>query len=191
MFSEEEFQVQCHQEIEEYISNSAYPQIESSIEVPIIKDCTFVIGEKPKLILGHAKTDVCLYIESKELSDHLVETDHFKLYQNGDKKIRVPLAIFEIKRGNTNGRISTDAIRSRTIIAREINEIFPSCSYYFVGDRASAVSPEKIQRAGKHYDDYFLCSELADSAWIRENVVEKAVEPLLNDLQRERILPVE
>lgn len=186
--TEEELQEMCHKTISSHVESVPYKGMKVGMEVSIIKDCTFVHDERMKLYLGHANTDVCIYLESDDLTSHLQETEFFKLYRNGDKAVRVPLVIIETKRGNSSGRVSTDTIRSRTIIAREINEIFPFCSYYFVADRAGAVSPGKIHRAGKHYDDFFLTAEKADTEWMNDVIVEQAVAPHLEKLAREGVI---
>lgn len=190
MPGEEELQHLCQQEIQAFLDAQEYGDVVVGDEVPIIKDCTFVYEDQMKMYLGHAKTDVCIYFQSDELSAHLTESDVFKLYQNADKDIRIPLLILETKRGDADGHVSTDAIRSRTVIAREINEVFPFCSYNFLADRAHAVLPGKIHRAGKHYDDFFLAPKKANPDWINEVIIENAVEPHLENLQREGIIPV-
>jgi len=188
MSREEELQNLCHREIENLIDDEGFDDLNVGTEVPIIKDCSFVFENQLKMYLGHADTDICIYMNSEELTSQLTETDHFKLWQNGDKEIRIPIVIIETKRGDADGAISTDNIRSRTIIAREMNEIFPFSSYVFVGDRAGAVSPGKIYRAGKHYDEFYLCPQKADSDWVNEVVIDNAIKPHLQSLQLEGII---
>lgn len=129
-------------------------------------------------------------LKSEKLAPHLEETDYFKLYQNGEKDIRIPFIVIETKRGNKEGKLNTDSIRSRTIIAREINEIFPFCGYFLVADRVKAVSPGKIHRAGKHYNSFYTRDDKADEKWIEENIVKRAVGPHLRELEENGIIQI-
>lgn len=189
MSGEDELQDLCVQNIRSNLDELPYDNLRVGREVAIMKDCTFVYDEEIKLYLGHAKTDVAIYLDSPELTSHLEESDHFKLYQNGDKEIRIPLVIIETKRGNKDGGgITTDSIRSRTIIAREINEIFPFCSYVFLADRASAVSPEKLHRAGKHFERFYTFDGELERGMFNDEIYNEVIVPHLNNLQREGII---
>lgn len=149
--SEEELQNELLGKLEG-IGSDYRESIQIGKEVPIIKDCTFLPKDQFNLYLGHTDTDICIFIKQNDLSDHLNESDTFKLFQTSDNEINVPLAIIETKRNH----ITTDDIRSRSIIAREINEIFPFCAYFFVADKIDGVSSDKVRRAGKHFSDFFL-----------------------------------
>lgn len=180
---EEELQEQILDQIQRYIDRHTYVGIKAEKEVPIIKDCTFVYeNDGFSMYLGHARTDVCIYVESQNLTSYLDESEFFKLYQNGDKSIRIPLVILETKRGDGEGKLNTDSIRSRTIIAREINEIFPFCGYFFVADRVGPASPGKVHRAGKHFDSFYTCDEEANQKWLRDNIMEQAIGPHMREL---------
>lgn len=98
---------------------------------------------------------------------------------NADNEFRIPFVVLEVKRGS----ITTDAIRSRSIIAREMNEIFPFLGYFFVVDGVDNYMPRKIYRAGKHFDSFFFNQDEGDSAWIRENVIADEVEPHIEKYQ--------
>ena len=171
MGREDELQQLCLTQIREYVEESRYQGLKVEMEVPIIKDCTFVYEEGFSMYLGHARTDVCVYVKADHLSAHLKETAFFKLYQNGDKNIRIPIIVLETKRGDKDGKLNTDSIRSRTIIAREMNEIFPFCGYFFIADHMAAASPGKVHRAGKHYNAFFTRDETADAKWIEDGMV--------------------
>lgn len=189
MPGEDELQNLCVENIQSNLEELPYSDLQVGSEVAIMKDCTFVYDDEVKLYLGHAKTDVAIYLESPELTSHLDESDHFKLYQNGDKEIRIPLVIIETKRGDEDGGgITTDSIRSRTIIAREINEIFPFCTYVFLADRASAVSPEKLHRAGKHFERFYTFDAELDPKTFNEDIYDDVIVPHLKNLSREGIL---
>ena len=70
--------------------------------------------------------------------------------------LNIPLLIFELKRGGTKGRgLTVDAIRSRTIVARSVKQLFPFCSYIFLADSTNK-KPDTVMRHGKDFTHYFL-----------------------------------
>jgi len=179
MGSEQRLQRLCADRIRSYLEANDYGDIQVGEQTRIIKDCTFVPDEDGfTLYLGHAEADVVLYKTADSLTEELEESEHLKLYQNASNELRIPYAILEIK----NGTLTTDAIRSRTIIAREMNEIFPFLGYFFVGDE-TAPSPRMMYRAGKHFDSFFLTEEVGDKEWVREQVINDGIEPHLLKLE--------
>lgn len=179
MSAEERLQHLCAERIRSYLNTNGYDDIRIGEGVRIIKDCTFVPDETGfTLYLGHAEADVALYIPADELTDEIEESEHLKLYQNAENEFRVPITVLEIK----NGTLTTDSIRSRSIIAREMNEIFPFLGYFFVADE-STPTPRKMYRAGKHFDSFFLTEEVATKEWIRDQIIDVGVEPHLQKLE--------
>lgn len=179
MASEERLQRLCAERIRSYLDSNGYGDIEVGERTRIIKDCTFVPDENGfTLYLGHAEADVVLYKTANELTEQIQEDDHLKLYQNSSNELRIPYAILEIKSGD----LTTDAIRSRTIIAREMNEIFPFLGYFFVGDETSP-TPRMMYRAGKHFDSFFISEKSADIEWVRDQVIDDGIEPHLKKLE--------
>jgi hypothetical protein len=69
-----------------------------------------------------------------------------------------------------------------------MNEIFPFCGYFFVADYAGSVSPGKIHRAGKHYNEFYLTQGEAEDEWLEENLINRAVGPHLEELQEEGMI---
>jgi hypothetical protein len=179
MGTEERLQHLCAERIESYLDANGYDDIQTGERVRIIKDCTFVPDDSGfTCYLGHAEADVALYKPVSDLTEEIQEGEHLKLYQNSTNELRIPIAILEIK----NGVITTDAIRSRSIIAREMNEIFPFLSYFFVGDEMTP-TPRKMYRAGKHFDSFFLTDEVAGKEWIRDQIIDVGIEPHLQKLE--------
>lgn len=179
MSSEERLQHLCAERVRSYLNSSSHSNIRVGEGVRIIKDCTFVPDDSGfTLYLGHAEADVALYIPATELTEAVDESDHLKLYQNSTNELRIPIAVLEIK----NGTLTTDAIRSRSIIAREMNEIFPFLGYFFVADE-STPTPRKMYRAGKHFDSFFLNEDSASKEWIRDQIIDVGIEPHLQKLE--------
>jgi len=179
MSSEQRLQHLCAERIRSYLDSTGYTDIRVGEGVRIIKDCTFVPDETGfTLYLGHAEADVALYKPASELTDVVEESEHLKLYQNASNEFRVPITVLEIK----NGKLTTDAIRSRSIIAREMNEIFPFLGYFFVVDE-STPTPRKMYRAGKHFDSFFLNDDAASKEWIRDQIIDVGIEPHLQKLE--------
>lgn len=179
MSSEERLQSLCLERIRSYLDSNGYSDIQTGQRTRIIKDCTFIPEEGAfSLYLGHAEADVALFTPANDLTDEVEEGRRLKLYQNSSNEIRIPLIVLEIKSGSP----TTDAIRSRTIIAREMNEIFPFMTYFFVGDNMDP-TPRKIYRAGKHFTSFFVNHEEADKEWIRDSVIDGGVEPHLQKLE--------
>lgn len=185
MAGEIELQHLCARAAETFLSESGHCDIQVGERIHIIKDCTFVPeNDDFTLLLGHAQADVAIFIESEELTGQVEESRNLKLYMNAENVFRVPLAVLEVKRGS----MTTDAIRSRDIIAREMNEIFPFMGYFFVADEVGRVMPRKIYRAGKHFDSFFLRRETADREWVDENVVREGLAPHFEKLANLEVL---
>jgi hypothetical protein len=179
MATEERLQNLCAERIESYLNSNGYSNIQVGERIRIIKDCTFVPDDSGfTLYLGHAEADVALYIPATELTQAVDESQHLKLYQNSSNEFRIPISVLEIK----NGIQTTDAIRSRSIIAREMNEIFPFLGYFFAADE-STPTPRKMYRAGKHFDSFFLSEDAASKEWIRDQIIDVGIEPHLQKLE--------
>jgi hypothetical protein len=182
MGSEVRLQELCEDGIRSYLDTNGFEAIQTGQETKIIKDCTFVPEEDSfTLYLGHAEADVVLYKTADGITEVLNEGDSLKLYQNSANEVRIPLVVLEVKNGSSSTP-TTDAIRSRTIIAREMNEIFPFLGYFFVGDEMS-LNRRKIFRAGKHFTSFFISDEPADKDWIRDELIDEGIEPHLQKLK--------
>jgi len=89
----------------------------------------------------------------------------FKTVMNkkNSKTLNIPFIIIELK----SGSITTDAIRSRRIVAQSIKNIFPFCLYIFVGENTSKTQ-ETLRRQGKNFDAYFIY----DKKITKENIID-------------------
>lgn len=185
MAGEEKLAELVSKKVREELARRDWDHLRAETGVKIIKDCTVL----PKnggfsMLLGHAEADVAVYLEPDPLSEELQEGSRFKLYNNGSKRVRVPFVIVEVKRDNVN----TDNIRSRTIIARESKEIFPFLGYFFVADRTGKTS-DTLYRQGKHFDGFFVTDGTAEEPWLERELIQKGVEPHLDQLESQGILP--
>lgn len=175
--SEEDLQNLIHGEVRNFLSHQWTDILETGTETKIIKDCTVVPDSgKFNLLLAHARTDIAIYLTSDGLSDELSEGDQFKLRGTGDKDIRVPLVIIEVKRSP-----HIDAIRSRDVIARDMKEIFPFMAYMFVADDTWRTE-EALYRHGKNFDEFFITDDEATTQWITDGVISRGVKPHLENL---------
>lgn len=173
------------EEVQAELDERGWDDLTAKANVKIIKDCTVLPKDGGfSMLLGHAEADVAVYLEPEPLSQELQEGERFKLYNNGDKQVRIPFVIVEVKRDNVN----TDNIRSRTIIARESKEIFPFLGYFFVADGTGKTS-DTLYRQGKHFDGFFVDESRVGAKWVRENVIENGVSPHLDRLESQGILP--
>lgn len=157
-------------------------------EVDFIQNCTFVPkGEGYRLYLSHAETDVAVYTTAPSLSSEVQAGTHLKFWQTSDKEVRVPLVVVEVKRTPT-----TDAIRSRDVIAREMKQVFPFLGFFFIADDTSK-SAANLWRHGKHFDGVFIQRKRFDSDGPGEDVIERlvtdGVHPHLEELANLDALP--
>lgn len=184
MAAEIRLQELCADRLQAYLKQRGYDNIKTGEQTQIIKDCTIVPenGEFT-LVMGHAEVDVALYKTDEELTEHIEEDSTFKLYQNADNRFRVPLIVLEIKSGDT----TTDMIRNRSIIAREMNEVFPFMGYFFIADNAAPTSL-MTWRAGKYLDGFFFSEEEATEEWIDDRLIDDGVRPHLEKLEQLNIV---
>ncbi len=181
--SEEEFQEEIVSEVEKFLEKEWYAEkgVEVNKNVKILKDCTLVPEDNGKfgLYLGHAETDVAIYKDSQELSKEVKSKDFFKVYNKRDKEeFHVPLVIIETK----SGEVTTDSIRSRTIIAREMNEIFPFIGYFFAAENTKKTNLT-LYRQGKHFESFFIKKDRANEKWIVDNIIREGISPHLKKLK--------
>ncbi|MEA1930856.1 MAG: hypothetical protein U9O06_04835 [Euryarchaeota archaeon] len=112
MATESRLQRLCADRLRSHMSQRGYNNLKTDEQTQIIKDCTIVpeYGEFT-LVMGHAEVDVALYKTDDGLTKHIEEDSKFKLYQNSDNELRVPIIVLEIKSGD----MTTDMIRNRNI----------------------------------------------------------------------------
>lgn len=107
-----------------------------------------------KLGLGFAETDLTYYHNVK-FDKRIKELNTlFKFIQDdqiNDGVLKVPFVIIELK----SGKITSDAIRARSIVAQRIKNVFPFCSYFFIGQKTQKTE-ETLLRQGKDFDSYFI-----------------------------------
>ncbi len=134
MTAEARLQGLCADRLRAYVDQQGYDDTKIGEQTQIIKDCTIVPenGEFT-LVMGHAEADVALYKTDEDPTEHMEEDSKFKLYQNADNGFRVPLIILETKSSD----LTTDKVRNRNIVAREMNEVFPFVGYFFIADNAA------------------------------------------------------
>jgi len=124
-------------------------QIGQGIQVP--KDFTY-IPYKNKFCLGGVQTDISLYKEVDEnISNNLIYTT--RVNNSKDKKIRIPYLVLELKTGS----LTSDAIRARDLVARDIKNIFPHIPYLFIAENTNKKN-ETLFRQGKSFTNFYIKS---------------------------------
>lgn len=123
--------------------------------VKVISDFTiFRGGDKFKLEISFAETDICIYRQYPFNKSAPVVLDNFKFYRDSkidESIINIPFVVIELKRGGIN----VDSIRARNEVARKIKHVFPFCSYIFLGDYTTK-KVETVFRHGKDFNDFFI-----------------------------------
>jgi len=129
--------------------------------IKVISDLT-CIQEKEHAFhfdLGFSEVDLAIFkkiefenkigfIKSSNTLDGMFKT---VMNKKDTKTLNVPFIIIELKSGD----ITTDAIRSRRVVAQSIKNIFPFCLYIFIGENTKKTQ-ETLRRQGKDFDAYFI-----------------------------------
>jgi hypothetical protein len=121
-------------------------EIATKIQSP--KDFTF-IPEKNKFCLGGAQLDVVIF-KRKEIT----EPKEFFYLAQLNNNITIPYIVLELK----SGKVTSDAIRARDVVARDIRNIFPFTTYIFVGEKTSKKT-ETILRQAKHFTRFIISKQ--------------------------------
>lgn len=190
MATEEDYAEHIEAEIQERVL-AKHPEeiLRVGRGIDIIQNCTFVPDDDGfKFYLGHAETDISLYTTSKALSSEIQPGSRLKLWQTSDKEIRIPFAVVEVKRTPT-----TDAIRSRDLLAREMKQVFPFLGYFFIADDTSKTAAN-LWRHGKHFDGVFIQRSKFNSpngpdTPAVDRLVEDGIIPHLEELENLEALP--
>lgn len=117
-------------------------------KVKILSDLTCIKEQDVfKLGIGFAEVDVAIYkeIQFDKSNSQLIKLFKFIQDSKKDKRyINIPFVILELKSGD----ITSDAIRARNEVARKIKNVFPFCSYIFIGEKTSK-KEKTLLRQGK------------------------------------------
>jgi len=150
-------------------------------KVKILADLT-CIKEKGKfrLGMGFAEVDVAIYKQISFDKSNRQLFEYFKFIHDSKKDkeyLNIPFIILKLKSGD----ITSDAIRARSEVARKIKEIFPFCSYIFIGED-TAKKEETLLRQGKGFNNFFIFENKIEERNI-DNIVSRFIKPYLDNLQ--------
>ena len=135
-------------------------------KIQIQKDFTY-IPSKRKFCLGGAEVDLVIYQElKKNHSYHELKAGDLCYTAQLNDEVRIPLVVLELK----SGHITSDAIRARDLVARDIRNIFPFVSYIFIGEN-SGKKDETLFRQGKNFTNFII-----DKGKLSEENQEKLLE---------------
>lgn len=156
----------------------------------LLSDFTFVPEESGlRLYLGSQTADIVLFASAHDFTDVLDSHDALTTSHGASSEdIKIPLAVIELKRGSattgtpSSGSPSTDAIRARSRVARDVKRVFPFAGYFLYVDR-STVGKQKLYRAGRDFDAAFITEKTATPDLITESIIEHGVEPHLERLE--------
>jgi len=133
--------------------------IEEKIKIISDLTCLYSIDMTFEFLLGFSEVDIVFF--EKIVFDKKIEFNKsskgieslFRAYNNkkNTKTLNIPFVILELK----SGHLTTDAIRSRSVVAKNIKNIFPFCLYIFVCEKCSKKN-ETLMRQGKNFDAFFI-----------------------------------
>lgn len=154
IMTEFEFSTQVKDHLQTALKTNGYDFIKVKERVNILNSLTVgKIKDDWKVIFGFLEQDIVLYQEEIDITD--IQNDKILIPRaTKDKKIIIPLAVFELKIGKN---INTHQFITYSHIARELKSVFPHCAYYFVSsgfDRKFA--PETLLRHTKEFDRVFM-----------------------------------
>lgn len=143
---EKELQTRLLNHIKNNINLNEYSfEIKEGVQVP--KDFTY-IPYKNQFCLGGVQTDIAIYknIGNKFKSDLIYFTQFPK-----SEEINIPFIIIELKSGD----LTSDAIRARDLVARDVKNLFPHVSYIFIAEKTNK-KIETLLRQGKNFNNFYL-----------------------------------
>jgi len=150
-------------------------------KVKILSDVTCIKEvNKFKLGIGFAEVDIAIYkqIPFNKANAQLFEPFKFIRDSQKDKTyLNIPFIILELKSGD----ITSDAIRARNEVARRIKDVFPFCSYIFIGESTSK-KDETLFRQGKSFNNFFVFENELEPKEI-DNIISQFIKPYLNNLR--------
>lgn len=150
-------------------------------EVKIASDLTCIKEKNTfKLGIGFTKVDLVIYKQISFNKSNRQLFEYFKFIQDSrkDRKyLNVPFVILELK----CGQVTSDAIRARNEVARRIKNVFPFCSYIFIGENTSK-KEETLFRQGKNFDNFFIFERKIVQEDI-SGIISKFVKPYLKNLK--------
>ena len=148
---------QFSKKVRNYIENrlkEKYPLLKIKEEINILNSLTIGnIGNKWKIILGFSGQDIVIYKDAISV-DEIKNDRIFIPRSTKDKKIIIPLAVFELKIG---ANLVTHHFITYGAIAKQLKSVFPHCVYYFVSSGGKRnFNPETLLRHTKEFDRVFL-----------------------------------
>jgi|GEM_PF-2335011 len=138
-------------------------------------------GFLPRLIHGFAKVDVAIYFE-RAFDKGVLNSDLIHFYNDSyskEGKIAIPLVILELK----TGKLTTDGIRSRDIVAQKIKRIFPLSAYYFIAQKTNK-SDMTLIRQGGNFTGFFIYKDEMEIEDL-EMIVKKHIQPYIKNLKEQ------
>jgi hypothetical protein len=163
-----------------------YYGLQAGEKVKILSDLTCIKEENTfKLGIGFAEVDIAIYepISFDKSNKQLLEYFKFIRDSRKDKEhLNIPFVILELKSGD----ITSDAIRARNEVSRKIKEVFPFCSYLFIGERTSK-REETLFRQGKNFNNFFIFEGEIKTEDIG-NIISQFIEPYLDNLKEMGLL---
>lgn len=122
-------------------------------KVKVLKDVTIIrLLSNFKILFGFAEQDIVVY--SKEEIEP-IKSMNVKLLKYGNKTIKIPFVIFEIKTGRDP---VSHGLITYSHIAMEIKDKFPFVMYNLVLKKRT-MQDKTFWRQGKHFDRIFFASE--------------------------------
>jgi len=120
----------------------------------ILSDTTCLIqSDKYKLILGHSETDIVIF-RSVPLDKKVFNSTLVRFYNDEKENVehfKIPYIVIELK----SGKLGSNSIQSKSLVAERIKSNFPFCAYYFIAQETTKTH-ETLLRQGKNFTNYFI-----------------------------------
>jgi hypothetical protein len=145
--------------------------------------------EKFQLILGYAEVDIAIFIRIPINKDKIKATDLIKLYQdkrnkqnkqakeNNQDYLNIPFVILELK----SGKLQSDSIRARNVVAKKIRDVFPFCAYFFIAENTDK-KDITLFRQGKDFTNFYTSRNKLNDLDMKK-IREMFIEPHLENLK--------
>ena len=165
---------------------SVYDGLHVESRIKVISDFT-CIKEKDKfrLSVGFSEVDLAIYTRLPISKGEKTIRDHFKFIQDAKSDtdfINIPLAIIELK----SGKLISEAIDAKNVIARRIRNVFPFCAAYFIAENTSK-REETLMRHGKDFSAYFIF-KVKFSNENMDDIFKRFIKPHIDNLRANNLI---
>lgn len=148
----------------------------------ILSDVTGIYDKGTfKLLHSFSETDIVIYkevaFEREQSSDSIIKFYGSKEVKEG--RFAIPYVVIELKTGD----LTSDGIRSRSIVASGIRSIFPLSAYYLIAEKTKKEN-QTLLKQGKSFTNYFISKDSITDKEIK-SIFDNYIAPYIKNLKQQ------